>query len=132
MKWRGEEVRRQVLRQVVIPALGDIGLDVEGEAKKQLKPGHGVLTGTLRRSIHAAEVGYDFAGDNVPPSGSSPERGGKAVRAEKLALAVGSGLEYAMPVHQGHHSFDGYHYLTKAVDIVRGRIKKHVQRHKLR
>jgi len=132
MNWRGDEVARQVMRQVSIPALVDIGLDVEGEAKKQLQPGHGVLTGTLRRSIHAAEADYNFGSDDVSPSGSSPERGGKTVQTDKAVIAVGSGLEYAMAVHQGHHSFGGYHFMTKALNIVKGRVKTHVERHRVK
>lgn len=114
-------------------AAGEIGLRVEAEAKRELQPGHGVETGTLRRSIHAAEPGYAFAGDDVAPSDSSPERGGGEVAGErdgdKIMVAVGSGLVYALAVHQGHGSFEGYHYLTNAVEKVRPKADAIVRKH---
>jgi hypothetical protein len=112
-KWRGKEVTDEVKRNVA-RALGEFGLRAEGHSKRELRKGHGVLTGTLRRSIHTAQPGYDWGGD----SGSS-EMGGKtvegAVGGEKVTLELGSGLTYAMAVHQGHHSFEGYHYLTNGL-----------------
>lgn len=133
LNWRGQNAEETVIRRLS-NALIDIGLDVEGEAKQQLYKGHGVITGTLRRSIHTGEVGYNWPGDNVAASEGSPERGGKAAKPEvigkRLFITVGSGLEYALAVHQGHGSFSGYHYLTNAVDKVRPRVKDHVRRHK--
>jgi hypothetical protein len=35
-----------------------------------------------------------------------------------------------MAVHQGHHSFDGYHYLTNALEKVKPRARQHIERHK--
>lgn len=115
------------------PAVEELGLRVEAEAKRELQPGHGVETGTLRRSIHAAAPSYDFAGDDVEPSDASPERGGGGATAErdgdKLLVAVGSGLVYALAVHQGHGSFGGYHYLTNAVEKVRPKAPAILQKH---
>jgi hypothetical protein len=52
----------------------------------------------------------------VEPSNGSPERGGKtveaAVRRRKLSLLVGSGLKYALKIHNGFGGFKGYRYLT--------------------
>ena len=135
------------LQARLAPAVVRIGLEIEGEARRELHPsaqddagnwieggGRGKRSGTLQRSIHAASVGYNFAGDDVTPSNSSPDRGGQAPEPERdgdrLMVAVGSGMVYAMAVHQGHGSFGGYHYLTNAVEKVRPKalaiIRKHV------
>ena len=127
LTWRGDAVVREVLDEVVAPAMGEIGLRVEGAAKRNLWKGHGVLTGTLRRSIHTAEPGYDWAGDDVTPSDGSPERGGR--KTVNVQIEVGSGLWYAMAVHQGHGGFAGYHYLTDAVDAVRGQVAAIIRRY---
>jgi hypothetical protein len=133
LKWNGPAAEGQAIRRLS-NALGDIGLDVEGEAKKELYKGHGVLTGTLRRSIHSAGPGYNWPGDDVAPAEGTPERGGQAATPEpigrRLVVAVGSGLVYAMAVHQGHHSFEGYHYITNAVEKVRPRVLQHIARHR--
>lgn len=131
--WRGDEVLALKTKQAAA-ALGEIGLRVEGESKKELYKGHGVITGTLRRSIHTALPGYTWAGDNVKPAPGTPERGGQLTMPgfDQLVVQVGSGLEYAMAVHQGHHSFEGYHYirngLAKVKPLVPGIVRKHAGR----
>lgn len=134
--WKGDQVLEQVVREVLTPGLRDFGLDVEGESKDELWKGHGVITGTARRSIHTAEPGYNWASDNVVPTNGSPERGGSGAEPKrvqgKLSLQVGSGLEYAMPLHQGHHSFPGYHFLVNGLDKARPRLPQHIERHKLK
>lgn len=118
-KWRGKEVIKEVDENVA-RALGKFALVAEGYAKKELQKGHGVITGTLRRSIHTAEPGYAWVGDDMKPAAGTPERGGQGVNAtvkrNKITVQLGSGLRYAMAVHQGHHSFEGYHFLTIGVD----------------
>jgi len=118
-KWRGKEVAEEVKRNVA-KAFGEFGLRAEGHAKRELRKGHGVITGTLRRSIHTAQPGYDWGGDHVDSGPGSPERGGTMTEAlvdgENVSLEFGSGLQYALPVHQGHHSFEGYHFLTNGID----------------
>ena len=135
LKWRGDEVVDDVLNAMA-GALGEIGLRVEGAAKQELRPGHGVLTGTLRRSIHTARPDYVWFHDDMEPSKGSPELGGRkveaAMRSGKLTVAVGSGLHYAIFVHQGHDSFSGYHYLTSAVDKVRAKVPGIVERYALK
>ncbi len=116
LDWRGGAVLSAVLNETVAPAMGEIGLRVEGEAKKELIKGHGVLTGTLRRSIHTALPGYSWRSDDVTPSASTPERGGQKVAG--VVIEVGSGLWYALAVHQGHHGFAGYHYIVKGAEAV--------------
>lgn len=117
--WKGPEVVGQVCKNVG-KAYTKFGLKVEANAKKKLRKGRGVRSGTLRRSIHLAKPGYDWSQDDVQPAPGTPELGNKAVEAEvtfgRVGLQVGSGLHYAMPVHQGHDGFAGYHYLTEALD----------------
>lgn len=112
--WRGKQVVG-IMDEAAENALQEFGLKVESGAKRLLRPGHGVVTGTLRRSIHTADPDYVWQSDNVGPSGSSPERGGQSPKIKKkgskLQIVNGSGLVYAMPVHQGHGSFEGYHFL---------------------
>ncbi len=121
------------MAQKLAAAVGEIGLRIEAEAKRELQPGHGVLTGTLRRSIHAGAPDYAFAGDDVEPSDSSPERGGGDVAGvrdgDRIMVAVGSGLVYALAVHQGHGSFAGYHYLTNALEKVGPKASAIVRKH---
>lgn len=119
-KWRGKEVSEAVAQNAA-KALGKFGLVAEGFAKHELRrPDHGVLTGTLRRSIHTAQAGYNWSNDNIEPGPGTPERGGRNIEAsvngKKITIQLGSGLNYALPVHQGHHSFAGYHYLTNGVE----------------
>jgi hypothetical protein len=118
LNWKGDEVRLNAIKGVS-GAMTEFGLRCETAAKRRLQPGHGVITGTLRRSVHTATPGYNWRADNVKPLKSAPERGGQeafpALKNGNLTLELGSGLEYAMAVHQGHGSFEGYHYMTEAV-----------------
>ena len=128
--WRGKEVTQEVLQNVA-KAMGEFGLRVEGHSKKELRKGHGVITATLRRSIHCAQPGYNWAGDT-----GGGELGGRSfeamIKGQKVTIQLGSGLRYALPVHQGHHSFQGYHFLTIGVDKARPELPEVLARHKLR
>lgn len=133
LDWRGDQVEREIVERLK-RALGEIGLRIETEAKRALQPGHGVLTGTLRRSIHAAEPDYAFAGDDVKAGPGTPERGGRQPSAERrgdyLQVAVGSGLEYAMAIHQGGWGgFGGYHYIQNAVEKVAPQAEAIIRKH---
>lgn len=136
LNWKGKEAATAVKRNVVAPALGEIGLRVETAAKRQLYKGHGVRTGTLRRSIHTATPGYNWQGDNMEPSASSPERGGQPalpeMESDQLVVQVGSGLRYALFVHQGDEGFEGYHYLVNGVEEVRPQVPAILQKHRAR
>ncbi len=135
LKWRGDQVIEEVEKNLA-EAMTEIGLRVEGEGKKQLFKGHGVVTGTLRRSIHTATPGYNWSSDDVTPSPSTPERGGQAAppakKNGKLTIQVGSGLKYALWIEIGHHAFSGYHYLTNGLAKVKPLIPGILGKHKIR
>lgn len=125
LDWRGEDVL-QAFRRAAAGALMRFALMIESGAKETLQPGAGVRTGTLRRSIHVARPGYNWSHDDVEPGPYTPERGSQEVEpgesADKLELSleIGSGLVYAMPVHQGFGGFPGYHYIMRPFDALRG------------
>lgn len=135
--WRGKEVTQEVAKNVA-SALGEVALRAEGHAKRELKKGHGVITGTLRRSIHTAQPGYNWNSD-----GGEGERGGKLVAAlikgNMITVQVGSGLVYALAIHQGwtlgykgtKGSFAGYHFLTIGVDKAKKEVPEVVRKYKL-
>lgn len=134
LNWKGDEVLR-ITKENGAKIISEFALTVEGEGKKELKKGHGVLTGTLRRSIHTALSGYDWGGDDVPPDAAAPERGGDAVipeAADQMTVEVGSGLVYAMSVHQGHHNFSGYHYLTNGLKKAQAKLDSIIARHQVK
>lgn len=143
LKWRGEEVV-QLCEEQAKEIMAEFALIAEGESKKELSKGHGVETGTLRRSIHADDADYNFGGDNVAASGSSPERGGREIMPKKdghrVIAALGSGLVYAMAIHQGwssgakglRGSFSGYHYLTNGVERAKGKLDAIIGRHQVK
>lgn len=134
LDWHGDEVGKDVLKNVGA-AMTEFGLRCETAAKNRLQPlGRGVRTGTLRRSIHLAEPGYSWRGDNVKPSPNTPERGGQDAkpveRQGKLTLELGSGMEYALVVHQDHPN--AHHYITYAVDEMKPKLPSILERHKLK
>jgi hypothetical protein len=134
LNWKGDEVKRQVIENSA-KAMSEFGLRVEAESKKQLKRGHGVMTGTLRRSIHSAQPGYDWAGDDVEPSKGTSELGGQQVSLEpdgdQVTVEVGSGLVYAMAVHQGHDYWTGYHYLTIGLAFAKDKLDSILRKYKV-
>ena len=147
MNWKGGLAEGQI-EQALSAALVEIGQQIEGEAKKVLKPsahttvngrrvwirggGKGVRTATLQRSIHAESPDYLYRNDNVVPSSSTPERGGGAPRPKRsgnrLIITVGSGMEYAMIMHFR------YQFLTKGFNRVSPKalaiVRKHINKYK--
>lgn len=125
--WKGEELLAEMTSRLS-DAVVEIDLRIEEVAKQELYPGHGLVTGTLRRSIHAAEPGYnwgrDVRGGDMGGQPFEPE-----IRKFKITGVVGSGLVYAMPVHQGHHSFGGYHFITNAYNKVNPQVPGIVKKH---
>jgi hypothetical protein len=133
--WNLEEVI-QLSEEQLEAIMAEFALVTEGESKKELEKGHGVKTGTLRRSIHAASGEYEFGGDDVEPSTSSPERGGKQVQpmhdGHRFVAAVGSGLSYAMRIHQGWGKFGGYHYITNGLEKAKAQRDAIIERHQVK
>lgn len=119
LDWRGEQTFAQCVTALE-GTMTELNLRAEAPAKGALSPGHGVLTGTFRRSIHGASPAYGFANDNVAPSTGSPERagtGGGALRqGMKIVSHFGSGLNYALLVEQRYGSIVAG-YLTAANDL---------------
>jgi len=132
LDWKGDEVKK-IAKENGAAIISEFALTAEGEAKRELRREHGVESGTLRRSIHVVLPGYDWGSDDVAPAPGTPERGGDAPlpTGDKLTVELGSGLNYAMPVHQGHHSFSGYHYLTIGVKKAREKLDAIIAKHKV-
>lgn len=100
LQWYGPQVREKVV-VAIKGGLNEYGLRFETSAKGRVSPGAGVLTGTYRRSIHSAHAGYNWSRDNILPSASTPERGGKggarvARGGNVISIVIGSGMIYAM------------------------------------
>lgn len=131
VNWKGGLAEGQI-EQALSDALVEIGQRIEGEAKKELRPGRGKVTGTLQRSIHAASADYNFSGDHVKAGSGTPERGGGVPTprrsGERLIIAVGTGMEYAMRIHLL------YGYLRAGFNKVSpqalGIVKKYIARYK--
>jgi hypothetical protein len=133
LNWKGDELKR-TMEVNGAKIISEFGLTVEAEAKKELRRGHGVETGTLRRSIHTALSGYNWSSDDVEPGKGSPELGGTAAmpqQSNQLTVQVGSGLVYAMAVHQGHGNFSGYHYLTNGLTKAKGKLASIISKYKV-
>lgn len=126
LKWLGDELTEDI-EAALKDGLTEFGLTHETAAKGQLAPGHGVLTGTLRRSIHSAYPTYNYAADDVPPSNGSPERsgrgGGAGVFKTKASIVVGSGMRYARKIE------DMYGYIQQGHDQVIGKLPDILNKH---
>lgn len=72
LNWNGEEVIK-IVEKMTEDILSDIGHSVAGNAMRELTKGHGKVTATLQRSIHAAPSGYVWSND----------RGGGSMQREK-------------------------------------------------
>lgn len=55
LKWKGADVAAEIEARAT-RALEEIDLRIQAGAKQELWPGHGVVTGTLRRDIQAGPV----------------------------------------------------------------------------
>jgi hypothetical protein len=114
--WNGVRLTQRAL-DIVAEAMEEVGLRCEGAAKKQLKKGRGVITGTLRRSIHTAIPDYNYFDDDVKPSSGSPERGGRGTQGrivgKKVMIALGAGVKYAFFIEKR------YGYIKEGVESQR-------------
>lgn len=87
----------------LVAALTEIDLRIETEAKKELYPGHGKLTGTLQRSIQGEPARLE----------------GKRIRGK-----VGTkGVKYALPIHRR------YKYIHKGLERVRTQALAIIRKH---
>ena len=132
LQWKGVQAKQQVVK-AIIAGVNEFHLEVEREAKAILQPGHGVITGTLRRSIHADSPTYTWGSDDVPATPGSPERQGTGEmpleQGNTVVGTVGSGLVYAMPVHEGHGSFPGYQYIKRAHEKIGPKLPEKLEKH---
>ena len=98
--------------------------------------GRGVRTGTLRRSIHAATPGYNWAADDTPPTNNSPERGGQPAEAkrtgDRLVVQVGTGMRYGLAVHDRHYNPAVNGFLKKSAEAVKAEVPAIVERRRLK
>lgn len=112
LKWHGNLVLEEV-KVGCVDALNEFGLRLELPSKRPLQYGRGLLTGTYRRSLHADSPNYSFQDDDVKPSSSSPERGGKtgATVTGKYTISIvyGSGLRYAIFVENRYGTIKNAH-----------------------
>lgn len=142
LNWKGDEVVDEMLGNMEA-AIGEFGLRAEGKAKTKLRPserigktwvkggGHGKRTAHLQRSIHTAQPGHSWAGED-----GASEMGGKLVQAGrkglKVVLEFGSGLLYALKIHQEHNDPVVHHFLTDAVDETKPELPEILEKHKLK
>jgi len=126
LEWRGAETRKLVVA-AVLDGLAEFGLRHETASKGELAPGRGVVTGTLRRSIHSSPPSYDFNSDHTKPSGGSPERGGSSPslseQGGRVMVVVGSGMQYARLIE------DRYSYVRKGHERVIGDLLNVLEKH---
>jgi hypothetical protein len=124
--WKGPAVRQKVVT-AVISGLQEFALTHETEAKSELQPRRGVVTGTLRRSIHAANPEYSYQKDHVLSSPSTPERGRGtpqlAERGGKVAVVVGSGMRYARRIE------NRYSYMMRSYGRMLPRLEPIIRKH---
>lgn len=142
--WNGDEVKDKVLEETVRPALIEFGLKAETASKRKLKVsmhddegnwikwgGRGKQYGTLQRSIHIASPDYDWGGD----VGSDDERGGVEAEpkrdGDKMTIQLGSGIEYAIYVHEIHYNPDVKHFIIRSVDEIRPEMPKILDKYAL-
>lgn len=144
INWRGNTTLDEV-KAVLSDAIVELTLRMEAAAKQNLRPsardargrwvkggGRGKRTGTLQRSIHAASPDYPWSSDDVDAESGGPERGGGGykpqVTEDAVTGAVGSGLVYALALHQDDSS-EGKHYMVNAYEEVRKDTLRVVEKH---
>lgn len=112
LDWKGGVVKAEAI-EAIKAGLTEFGLRHETASKAPLKPHAGVLTGTYRRSLHAASPKYQFAADDVKPGPNTPERGGTGggaeVAGDQVQIVVGSGLRYAVDVEKRYGTIAAAH-----------------------
>jgi hypothetical protein len=107
LEWYGDQVAAE-LKTALAAGLAEWAELHERQAKGQLSPGRGYLTGRMQRSIHAAAPDHNWKGDFKAPGRSAPELGNMGYKpaesGTKISVAVGSGLLYAA-IQEGRLQF---------------------------
>lgn len=104
LTWRGDDLYEQRANQISA-AMQEFSLQLETAAKQELYPGHGVRTGTLRRSITAIPI----------------RREGTKIRG-----GVGAGAEsrrYSKVIHAR------YRYITNPFERIRPKFRSILRKH---
>jgi hypothetical protein len=126
LTWQGEITKEKVIGAIV-DGVTEFGLTHEREAKRELYPGHGKLTSTLQRSVHAAAPTYQFAIDDVP---DGPERSGQGLAVKKIGssvgVMVGSGMRYARRIEYMYGYIANSH--SRVAGQIAGIMNKHASR----
>ncbi len=98
LQWNSQALLDKA-RRGAVRGLTEVDLRIEAEAKSELYPGHGLLTGALRRSI---------VGEEAQEAGPTTARG----------RVVTKGIRYAARLHRR------YGYLRKGYEKVKPRIRE--------
>lgn len=112
INWRGDAVV-ETMRQRSAKVLQLVAARIVENVQEQLYPGHGELSGDLKKSY-----GYSLDAANVDarklPSAKEIE--------DSLRVYVGSTWAYAFRIDQGFDSFSGYNQLLLAIDETSGEL----------
>ena len=114
VNWRGDQVLKQT-RKRAAKILELVAENIVHNVQDQLYPGHGELSGDLKKSY-----GFGVNRDDV----NFQDRAKVAdIIANNLRLYVGSTWAYAFRIDQGFGDFEGYNQLSLALDETTGDIK---------
>ena len=112
LTWNGDAVV-ETMRERSAKVLRLVAQSIVENVQEQLIPGHGELSGDLKKSY-----GYSIDQDEVnpiqPPAVDAIEK--------SLRLFVGSQWAYAFRIDQGFGSFSGYNQLKLVLDETSGDI----------
>lgn len=142
--WLGDKVADEVFDKVVMPALTEFGLRAETASKAKLKislqdenkdwvkgGGRGKRQGTLQRSIHLAPPDYAWGGD----ADGDSELGGREVTpvksGDRVTLSLGSGIEYAIYVHELHYNPEVNGFIIRSVEEEKAKLPSILDRYAL-
>ena len=135
LHWEGDYVL-EICGSALVSIASTFCLEVEKEAKAELYPGHGYLTGTLQRSIHIAPLDYFWPADHLEPTVYTLERGGVIPKVTWQGLLfmfeVGSGQSYALDIHQGSGRKSGIPFVTIGLDKALNALPAIIQRNRVK
>lgn len=125
LDWHGKEVQKRT-RLRAAKVLLRVGFSIIELTQRQLYKGHGLVTGTLRRSYHVGLPDYTSGAAEKAAEGGQSAVTVVQVSPEELMkdlkLLVGSWLNYARAVDQGKGTFEGYNQLFNALDGTKRRV----------